>query len=73
MTANVFFRYSKPPVTRKCGLTAQVSVIATEVAVRRKQPFCAFPPTAVRRLRLLQWLPCSVADAVVARLLRRYS
>ena len=42
-------------------------------AVRRKEPFCAFPPTAVRRLRLLQWLPCRVSDAIVARILRLYS
>jgi short-subunit dehydrogenase len=38
-------------------------------AVKRRQPFCAFPRWGARRLALLRWLPSSVSDWLLARLL----
>jgi NAD(P)-dependent dehydrogenase (short-subunit alcohol dehydrogenase family) len=42
-------------------------------AIHRRQPFVAFPPSAARLLSLLRWLPCSVADGLIARMMRRYT
>lgn len=40
-------------------------------AVRRKDPFFAFPARSVRRVRLLRWLPCGLSDWMIERALRR--
>jgi hypothetical protein len=41
--------------------------------VRRRQPFVAFPPNGVRRVRLLRWLPCGASDWLLVRALRSIS
>jgi NAD(P)-dependent dehydrogenase (short-subunit alcohol dehydrogenase family) len=40
-------------------------------AIEKKQMYCAFPRAAVRRLRILGWLPRSWQDALLARMSRR--
>jgi NAD(P)-dependent dehydrogenase (short-subunit alcohol dehydrogenase family) len=39
-------------------------------AIRRGQPFLAFPGRSLRRVRLLRWLPCGLSDWLINRLLR---
>jgi NAD(P)-dependent dehydrogenase (short-subunit alcohol dehydrogenase family) len=39
-------------------------------AIRRGRPFYAFPRPALRRVRLLRWLPCGPSDWLITRLLR---
>jgi len=39
-------------------------------AIRRRQPFYAFPPAAARRLRLLRWLPSAASDWLLYRVVR---
>lgn len=39
-------------------------------AVRRGLPFYAFPSQSARRVRLLRWLPCSLSDWLMHRVLR---
>ena len=40
-------------------------------AIRRRRPFYAFPRSTAWRLRLLRWLPASLSDWVVRRMLAR--
>jgi NAD(P)-dependent dehydrogenase (short-subunit alcohol dehydrogenase family) len=40
-------------------------------AIRERRPYYAFPASAVRRCRLLRWLPLKVADWLVDRQFRR--
>jgi short-subunit dehydrogenase len=40
-------------------------------AIRRRRPFFAFPPSLAWQMRFLAWLPRSVGDWLVARLLAR--
>jgi NAD(P)-dependent dehydrogenase (short-subunit alcohol dehydrogenase family) len=39
-------------------------------AIHRRRPFYAFPRPALRRVRLLRWLPCGPSDWLINRLLR---
>jgi NAD(P)-dependent dehydrogenase (short-subunit alcohol dehydrogenase family) len=36
-------------------------------AIRRRLPYYAFPPSLVRRVRLLRWLPCGMSDWLTRR------
>jgi len=40
-------------------------------AIEKKQAFCAFPGATVRKLRILNWLPRSWQDALLARMVRQ--
>lgn len=66
----------------RTGLTANLDVPMPQLmdaaeaarlivdAVRRGRPFYAFPSQAVRRVRLLNWLPSSASDWLMLRILR---
>ena len=40
-------------------------------AIRRRQPFYAFPRSTARRVRLLGWLPAGLSDWLIRRMLAR--
>jgi short-subunit dehydrogenase len=40
-------------------------------AIEKKQAFCAFPGSTVRKLRFLNWLPRSWQDVLLARMVRQ--
>lgn len=42
-------------------------------AVRRGKIFYAFPAQSARRIRLLHWLPCSLSDWIMHRMLQSFS
>jgi NAD(P)-dependent dehydrogenase (short-subunit alcohol dehydrogenase family) len=42
-------------------------------AIRRRRSFYAFPGPAVRRVRILRWLPCDVSDWLMLRMIRSFT
>jgi len=42
-------------------------------AVRRRQPFLAFPGPSLRRVRLLRWLPVEASDWLVRRMMAAFA
>ncbi len=51
----------------------QVAVGRILDAVRRRQPFFAFPAPSVRRVRLLRWLPVGASDWLVRRMMAAFA
>ncbi|MBY0526071.1 MAG: SDR family NAD(P)-dependent oxidoreductase [Gemmataceae bacterium] len=65
----------RTPMTEKIGVPpAQMVPVETAArhivdAIRRRRAFYAFPPSDVRQVRLLGWLPLSWSDWLVRRML----